>query len=113
MKKAGQIRQGDVLLLPITKLSEASRLRLRVTGTKEDNPHAILAFGEATGHMHRVAEPDKVSLWRSDGRRFLQVDQPTSLVHEEHHPVALPFGLFEVLAQREYDPLLHSRRVLD
>ncbi|MFH1024526.1 MAG: hypothetical protein V1809_14190 [Planctomycetota bacterium] len=87
-------RQGDVILIRVTKRPEdAKRLK-----------HLVLAEGEVTGHSHRVAGDGAALLEAAGGRRFLDVREESILVHEEHGPVTLPPGLFEVKIQREYDP---------
>ncbi|MFH1022883.1 MAG: hypothetical protein V1809_05800 [Planctomycetota bacterium] len=87
-------RQGDVILIRVT------------ARPKETKPlgHLVLAEGEVTGHAHRVAGDGSVLLETDGGRRFLDVREESILVHEEHGPVTLPPGFFEVKIQREYDP---------
>ena len=47
----GQVRQGDVLLIPVDKVPTESQYVYRIKGAG-----IILAAGEATGHHHRVRE---------------------------------------------------------
>jgi hypothetical protein len=37
-------------------------------------------------------------------QRFLRVEAESSLLHEEHAPVAVPPGNYRVVRQREYAP---------
>ena len=105
-------RQGDVLLTLVAKLPE---------GAKDITPHEriVLAFGEATGHAHAVAEPrtkdqpkGRARLWDAGAERYLQVLEKTALRHEEHAPVPLAPGIYRVTTQREYSPE-EIRRVSD
>ena len=92
----GQIRQGDVLLLPVEVMPPLIEAR----------PEAILALGEVTGHAHRLT--GNVLDWTVGDRRFVRVlEMPGSISHEEHDPTpaaVVPAGqTFEVIAQREWD----------
>ena len=76
-------------------------------------PHLTLARGEATGHAHRVLEQGAAVLYPRDDGGFLEViaDQAT-VVHEEHHAITLPRGIYRFWFQREYSPR-EIRRVVD
>lgn len=90
-------RHGDVLIQATTPPSMNS---LRPAG------HLVLAEGELTGHMHRIAEPTAATLYAAPDRdQYLHVtaDRAT-LVHEEHAAIALPSGWYRVWQQREYTP---------
>ena len=65
----------------------------------------MLAYGEITGHSHRIAEPDAAELWEHGGQVYLKIvaDQAT-VMHEEHKPITLTRGLYRVWMQREYTP---------
>jgi len=114
------IRQGDVLLVPITRdqRKALSTAPAPANRTREDG--VVLAFGEATGHSH-VAKGPGVTLgiaqrreqdgWRTINRAIevLDVKNATEVVHEEHETLPLPPGSYEVRHQREYDPQNSSR----
>jgi hypothetical protein len=87
-----QHRQGDVLFTKIAELPEETLVQR--TGH-------IIVEGEATGHAHRLTVG--VIL---EGRTgiYLKTDQPTEVVHEEHHTIQLEPGYWQVLRQREYHP---------
>ncbi|MEM9542863.1 MAG: hypothetical protein AAGA60_25650 [Cyanobacteria bacterium P01_E01_bin.42] len=86
------IRQGDVLLKPI---SEA---------TGEKLSHLTLAEGEVTGHSHRISNGE-AELYEKDGTLYLRVLSDTAtLSHEEHHAIDVPQGDWLVKIQREYEP---------
>lgn len=89
MKKA--YRHGDVIITEATKIP-ASAKRI-----KED----VLLDGEVTGHAHRVI--GEFELYTDEDRKFLNAIN-CSVVHEEHHKIDLPTGIFEITRQREYEP---------
>lgn len=104
-----QYRQGDVLFVPIKKLPKRKR------GKKRENGHIL--EGEATGHVHRIGVLDAAEVLEIGNGLFLNVtaEGGVSIVHEEHQPLALPSGAYEVVRQHEYAPeeISKTRRVLD
>ena len=65
----------------------------------------ILAYGEVTGHAHRIADPDAsgaVLLTVAESATFLRLTKKAQLVHEEHATIELEPGTYEVVHQREY-----------
>ncbi|MCW2239530.1 hypothetical protein [Azospirillum canadense] len=110
MHRATQYRQGDVLLVAATVLLPGSRPVEAADG------RVILARGEVTGHAHSMAA-ERVRYFREDetGRGFIQVHGPgpVALRHEEHAPVNVEPGLYEVRRQREYRPRAQAGLVAD
>lgn len=109
MIKIDQIRQGDVLLVPVDQAPPQGLSPLR---------EAILALGEMTGHAHRLA--GTVLDWtEEDGRRYVRVlgDRPGELSHEDHDPmpaaVVAPEQTYCVVAQREWNLSEQWRKVQD
>lgn len=101
-------RQGDVLISQVAQLPEAAQPVENST-----SPKIVLAWGEVTGHHHRiendgdVAEAQEFTMKDAAGavRRFLKVfDLGATVKHEEHAAIALPPGLYEITQQREYTP---------
>lgn len=90
-------RQGDIRLVPTDNQPGKDRTyRLRKRGEG-----LIIAAGEATGHHHRVRD-SKARVFVRDGREFLRVSKNgATLEHEEHAPIALESGTFEITRQRE------------
>jgi len=80
-------RQGDLLLIPAPQLSE------RLTPL----PTLVVLDGE---HCHRL--DGGTLLQDSSGRLFVQARQPVQLVHDEHQPLHLAPGLYQVRRQRRY-----------
>lgn len=108
-------RQGDVLLIP-TQIPEGDYPEV----PSVDGFH-ILALGEATGHRHKVpssqselfAPLDRTPTPRIQNSRqvvenadglLLRIKEACQLTHEEHNPVELPAGDYQVRIQREYTP---------
>lgn len=119
-----QLRQGDVLLVRVSRLPATTK------PVPRDRGRVVLAYGETTGHAHAIAEA-KVALATMDdaaamgeaarellasvGLRteirdeevvgFLDVAEDATLRHEEHGAIGLAAGdQFVVLRQREYQP---------
>ena len=97
-------RHGDVIIAAVEQLPE------------EVIPEngATLAYGEVTGHSHRFADPSAIELFRGlDGLLYLKVIADVAdLIHEEHHTLTIPRGLYRVWQQREYSPEA-IRRIVD
>lgn len=85
-----QIRQGDVLLQPVSKLPE---------DVTEIQGPVVLAFGEVTGHAHSIklteADRQKVRYWDAGAERYLQVLEKVALTHEEHGEITLVPGIYK------------------
>lgn len=100
-----QMRQGDVFVQQVQKRERSGR-------AISDQGRVILAYGEVTGHAHEVVAETKAiegvppaQLFEEpDGTRYLFVDRPCSLIHQEHGPIALKTGCYKVTRQREYSP---------
>ena len=107
MKKIKIYRQGDILFVKTGQLPTNLR--------KLDN--LIIAEGEATGHKHQIIgdtaillEPKDINnnwqpvINRRNRFKFLKVLSDSEVIHNEHHPIALPKGNYEIIQQREYVP---------
>src|SRR5262245_3845774 len=92
------LRQGDVLLIEVKQIPERAG-RARTSGT------VVHAEGETTGHAHVVrSRRASLHLLEELEERYLLVEgsRPVALTHEEHDPIAVPPGAWEVRRQREY-----------
>lgn len=97
LKMKKQFRQGDVFLQPIAKLP---------AGLTPRGNH-VLAYGEVTGHSHQVADIAAADvLVGPNGELYLSVkdERGAVIAHEEHGPITVPKGDYEVRIQREYQP---------
>jgi len=91
-------RQGDLLLIPTAQLpARVSPLTTRV-----------VLDGE---HCHRL--DGGTLLQDSAGQLFVRVSEPVQLVHDEHRPLQLAPGLYEVRRQRRYRPQRSAASVWD
>lgn len=86
---------------------------------KITNP--IVQHGEHTGHKHQLQfrHEDKrtngqCNQWEmfkdNNGERYLKVNEPTDLTHEEHKTITLPPGEYEIAIVQEYDHFLEEAR---
>jgi hypothetical protein len=105
MKQRKQlIRQGDVMFIPVKKLP---------AGERKQRADGAVAYGEVTGHSHRLAMEDQVQaevleigggVYVHVGEAGLSIKGGADFVHEEHGTVTLAPGDYEVRIQREYSP---------
>lgn len=79
------IRQGDVLLVKVDSIPTNA---VRDTAAGD----VILAYGEVTGHAHRIKESSKVQVWSAGAERFIRAMEDVSVTHEEHTAVVLEKG---------------------
>jgi hypothetical protein len=92
-------RQGDLLFvtgveLPTSEFREEAPI----------NGAYILAYGEVTGHSHRLVAVQDAPLpklkWFGD-MRYLEAEAPSRVIHQEHGAIDLPAGVTLVLRQYE------------
>jgi ACT domain-containing protein len=96
MKKLELYRQGDVLIRRIDGLPEQK-------ATNRASGHIL--EGEATGHIHRLEDVQAAEVLEIEGGLYLRVgDEGVRIIHEEHSPITLAPGSYEVTRQREYAP---------
>jgi hypothetical protein len=127
MNKQPIIRQGDVLLAPVSALPEGC------AEVALDKGRIVLAYGEVTGHAHAISDHSsaersisaeaaaeiaesaiaRAKLWRAPGgERYLEVREAVTLRHEEHTAHTIPPGIYQLPVQTEYSPA-ELRRVAD
>jgi hypothetical protein len=89
-------RQGDVLIRRITELP-AQKLTKRESG--------ILAYGEVTGHCHKVESIESAEVLECGKDLYLRVGpEGVRIVHDEHSAIELAPGNYSVDIQCEYAP---------
>ena len=102
-----QFRQGDVFVESIHAEAPPEGAR----PVPRDRGRIVLAFGEATGHAHAIADGG-ANLYRVRDQATLWLEVSAAggvrLVHEEHAPILLPAGWYIVRRQREYSPTAGS-----
>lgn len=97
-------RQGDILFKKIISLPS------QLTEKKDK----IVAEGEATGHAHVLSNGALFESLEQDSKLFIEAGKTTRIIHEEHLPIKLEAGSYEVIRQREYlGPGLQKRIVRD
>jgi len=126
------IRQGDVLCDPLSVTALAALARCTTTAIDRDPERGvILAAGERTGHHHRTHAAN-VTLERIEtvdaefaaimarsgvtvapGDQILRVNEPATVVHEEHAAHTLLPGVYLVTIAEEYVAPQVVRRVAD
>lgn len=96
-------RQGDILFKKIQNLPNQLKEKL----------DKVVAEGEETGHAHVLVNGAVFELLNTDNL-YIKSDQNTRIVHEEHLPIKLESGNYQVIRQREYlGPGLKTQLVRD
>ena len=94
------LQQGDVLLSRVASVPENCK-------AINDRRGVVLAEGEISGHYHGIEETEGVQLLEApDRRRYLIVSQArktASLTHQEHKPVTVEPGIYQIGIVREKD----------
>ena len=101
-------RHGDLILRRVSALP----LNFDVLSC---NPSCVLAEGESTGHQHvltategsilfvEIHYPTTVLATNRQRDRYIKLEAPASLTHQEHKAITLQTGIYEILEEREYD----------
>lgn len=97
--------QGDVILVKINNIPDGKKVEKKSRGF-------ILAEGEMTGHAHTVM--DDINLIEKDGVLYICAANEFTVTHEEHNPITVPAGNYEVRIAKEYDHFAEeAKRVAD
>jgi hypothetical protein len=106
-------RQGDIIFKKISE--EEFKERAKKFKKKIFKNQFIVARGEATGHAHKLVDFEKIIVLQdTEGKFYLNLPQNTKLIHEEHLPIELESGYYQVLKEKEYDYFLEEiRKILD
>ena len=112
-------QQGDVVMFKVDEkyfsdnTKKGEEYKSHYTGGK--NQHAIVAFGEVTGHKHQVNMKDMAKEAGVDVPEGFEVHNNTvTITHEEHNPIDIPPGKYVVRIVREFDHIAgRSRYVAD
>jgi hypothetical protein len=110
-KRPKHNRQGDILFEKVKSPSKTA---------KKPMINNIIAYGEVTGHAHKIFDPSLAelqSLVDENGDIFvMSSDKNITITHDEHDPITLEKGSWWCITrQREYDPLavMRERKVAD
>lgn len=98
-------RQGDVMLIEVSKAPNGKQV-------KREQGAIVLAYGEVTGHSHRIVTPSVKMIEQSD-IRYIVAEREFEVLHEEHMKHTIPAGVYEIRHQREYVEPEVERRVID
>lgn len=91
-------QQGDVIVKEVQD----------VRGVKLDN--LTLAQGSKTGHHHTITKGD-AELYNDNGTLYLHVkSKEASLTHQEHKPIEIKKGKYQIVIVREYDHFAEEAR---
>lgn len=88
------VQQGDVVLRKLDSIPPGQQ-------TSISKLRCVLAHGES-GHSH-VIEDDEAELIRIGERILLKLERSAVVKHEEHGPITLEPGIWEVGRVKEYD----------
>ena len=124
-------QQGDVVMFKVSddcfERNTRSGKEHKVEYHGKQPTHAIVAFGEVTGHTHQVNMANMlkgagVTLHMGYNRQagvdvpdgFVVQNEGVILTHEEHNPLELPPGKYIVRIVREFDHIAgRTRNVAD
>jgi hypothetical protein len=94
------LQQGDVILRGIASLPAKAKAK---------PGRAIVAYGEVTGHMHEVIGSG-VEVYELNGTIYVSAPAGGTIRHEEHRPITLPPGNYEIGIVKEYDHFMEEAR---
>jgi len=102
-------QQGDVVMKVIKEIPEGDQVQDDLCKRR------VLALGEATGHAHVLVDTeDSAKVVRVMNQLYMIISKATELKHEEHAPIVIPPGTYQVDIVREADHLAGVvRRVAD
>ena len=103
-------RHGDVNIQRVEELPKGFNFN-----TKHNK---ILAYGEATGHNHKIlpkTKNDKVEIYENaQGELVVKINGTAVVTHQEHKTIEVPTGIYKINREREYDYWqMETRKVID
>lgn len=87
-------RHGDVDIIQISELPK------NLTKLNTD----VLAEGETTGHSHKLDGRFTIYQEPQTELKFMFVEAPTKIKHEEHTTIEIAPGIYKILIEREFSP---------
>lgn len=104
-----QKQQGDVIFTKLNAMPAGEHKRI-----EQDKRGVVFAEGEVTGHYHAIRHETDAELIRIGERMLLKLEKGATVEHEEHEPITLEPGIWEVGQVREWDYLQQmERKVVD
>ena len=111
-------RHGDYLFIPLPlaqKLHAAELAKPAASVDRDANGDVIFGYGETTGHMHVIADAERLVDAELHGDiMVVNVKHPTLIQHvgyegpRDHRDIPLPQGEWAVIHQVEYSPVLEA-----
>lgn len=99
------LQQGDVLAVKLEQMPAGEQ---KIIAQKR----LVVAHGES-GHSH-VIEDDDATLIQIGERMLLKLEKTATIIHEEHKPITLSPGVWEIGRVQEYDYFSRmQRQVID
>lgn len=98
------LQQGDLLFQKIEAVPSGTET------VKRKERGFVLAEGEHTGNAHVITE--EVELFEKNGVLYVRNEEQVIVQHEEHKPITLEPGIWEVGRVREYDYFLEMTRTV-
>jgi len=97
-------QQGDVLIRSVGQVPQNAK-------ALSQRP-VVLAYGEVTGHKHQIL--DEVKAFLDGESMYIASDTAFTVTHEEHKPIRVDPGIYEILRVKEYDHFTEeARNVVD
>ena len=104
-KAENNMQQGDVLAVKLCAMPVGKQQRVA-------KGRIVVAHGES-GHSH-VIEDDEAELIQIGERMLLSLPNQATLLHEEHGPITLTPGIWEIGRVQEFDYFsMMKRNVID
>ncbi len=101
-----QLQHGDVNLQRVASVPKGAKKVGR------ENGRYVLMHGEISGHAHTIE--DEIELFEKDGVLYMRNASDVEVTHEEHKPLEIPAGTWEVTPTHEYDHFEEAaRKVVD
>jgi hypothetical protein len=96
-------QQGDVIIKSASSIPQGAKI---VPARKRG---FILAEGEETGHAHVINDLE-TEVFEKDGVIFIKTSKSINIIHEEHKPITIESGIWQVGIVKEYDPFTEEIR---
>lgn len=113
MKNTKQVmlQQGDVLISSIQPPNTETLSNAKTV--KRDKRGFVLAEGEVTGHYHGIqCEESDMELIQIGEKMLANIKSPVCLTHQEHKPITIPVGWYEigiVVEEDEFGDMVNVR----
>lgn len=94
-------QQGDVLLFSTEAIPDTAKLQKGLSVIHPGN----------TGNNHALAGP-AFGIYVDGDRKWIDVAEPATLTHNEHKPITLTSGKYEMRLVQEYDHFSDLQRAV-